>query len=104
MQSWRTERPGCGGFFIAILFLLVIIDQIHVVGVTVLKAEDDSPISRHRNGPEAFKIPLQAMKLKTGERHVLNDPRLIQASQNTPNLIEVRCGKPAAVILFIKRL
>ena len=81
----------------------MIIDQIHVVGISILEAEDDTLITGDRDGPEASKIPAQGVKLETGKRHVLYATCLIQSSENTSDLTEISCGKPAAVAFFIKQ-
>src|SRR5271154_2988476 len=54
-QLSRTDRPGCGGFFIGIGVspsILVIVDQIDSVGVAIRQAKNDSPVGPHRHGPE----------------------------------------------------
>ena len=36
--------------------ILVIVDQINIVGVAFLKSEDDAPVRPNSNAPEIFKI------------------------------------------------
>ena len=47
-QDTRTTFPGCGGFFIGIVILPAsVVDQFHIVDVSVLEAEDDAPVGHH---------------------------------------------------------
>jgi len=68
----------------------MVIDQIDVVSIAVLEAEDDAPVTRHRHGPQAFELALERMEPKAGKRHVSNVGRFVKAGQYALDLVHVR--------------
>src|SRR3990172_2494360 len=74
MHSWRTIRPGCGGFFIFIACLLVVINQIDIPHVSVSKTKDDAPVRPNGHAPEAFQVALERMQSESREFHISGYP------------------------------
>jgi hypothetical protein len=49
------ERPGWGGFFIAIFSSSsMVINQIHIKDIAILKPKDYPPVSRNLDTPESL--------------------------------------------------
>lgn len=72
-----------------VLILLVIVDQIHIVGVALLEPKHDAPVTRHRYGPDPFKLALERVKPEAGKSHVANRRGLIETGKNTFDLVQV---------------
>src|SRR5580704_14213277 len=69
-HALRILRPGCGGFFIGMVFSpsrLVIIDQFNIKSVFSLETENDAPVCPHRHRPEAAESTLERMQAIAGE-------------------------------------
>ncbi|MGD0482966.1 MAG: hypothetical protein ABSA42_22555 [Terracidiphilus sp.] len=49
----------------------VVINQINVEGVLIFEAEENAPVSVHRNGPEAFQFAFQPVQPIAGKIHRL---------------------------------
>src|SRR5580704_12265685 len=64
-QAFRMLRPGCGGFFIGMVLLLVIVDQFYVKCIPALKAEDDPPVRPDGHRPELPQVAFQRMQTIT---------------------------------------
>jgi hypothetical protein len=56
----------------------MIINQVYIVGVPFVKAEDDAPVCPNRNAPKAFKVAFQGMQPETGQVHVFGPAGLVQ--------------------------
>ncbi len=57
----------------------MIVNQVNIISVAFVKAEDDAPVCPDRNAPKAFKVAFQGMQPETGQVHVF---RLARAVQN----------------------
>ncbi|MNE67804.1 hypothetical protein D3C80_1634320 [compost metagenome] len=82
--SSRKDSPGWGGLYIGIwVCLLVIVQIVYKLDIGTDEAEDQSPIPRNADRPEAFKITPQ---------HVQAVSRSIHAGRGLRN---IKCGKQA---------
>ena len=57
-------------------FSLVVVNQFNIVRVARGETENNPPVGAHRQGPEAFTIARERMKIETGRAHVLDGLRL----------------------------
>src|SRR5665213_380637 len=104
-QSSRTDSPGCGGFFIGMVFSpfsLVVIDQINIGHVVALEAENDSPVRPHRDAPKSRQITLERVQPEAGQRQVVRFGRTIEASQHALDFLDVLRVEPAPIVIVIE--
>ena len=80
----------------------MIIQKVYIVGVAVLKAEDNSPIGAHRHGMKAFQFALQWMEAKIRAIHVLGPNRHIQIGKNNCNST-CQIGWQSAPVVIVKK-
>src|SRR5271165_7160515 len=69
ITSVLIRSPGWGGFFIGIAGLLMVVDQIKILGRIrlFLIPENQPPISADGQAPERLQAAFQRMKLPAGE-------------------------------------
>jgi hypothetical protein len=56
----------------------VIVDQVNIISVAFVKAEDDAPVCPDCNTPKAFKVTFQGVQPETGQVHVFGLAGLVQ--------------------------
>ena len=60
----------------------MIVNQINVVGTTILESEHDSPIRPHDDGPQTIEIAPQRVKSKRRLIHILDHSSSIEHREN----------------------
>lgn len=60
----------------------MIVDQINIVSVASVKAEDDAPVCPDCNAPKAFKLAFQGVQPETRQVHVFGPASLVQDGKN----------------------
>ena len=75
----------------------MVINQIHVPDITALKAEDDTPVSRHRDRPVAGEVAPQRVQSESRQVHVARLGRFIETGENTFDLGE-QIGRNAPTV------
>src|ERR1019366_652768 len=91
--------PGRMGFFIGIASsLLMVIFQIHVVGVASLKEEGYPPVGPYRHGPRALTIALQWVQSKRRLVHILHLTGLIERRKDQSQTVDLVGSNPANVV------
>src|SRR3990172_5860418 len=92
MHSWRTILPGCGGFFMRMaqspFCVLMVVDQINIVRVASLEAEDDAPVCPDRHAPEALEVAFEAVQSEAGQVHVFRPPGAVQHEKDVFEFLE----------------
>ena len=78
----------------------MIINHIHLIGMSVFKAEYDSPVCSYRNRPKALQLSFQGMQPESGGIHVFNDVCHLQPKQNTPDFIDIISGQFPPIVVF----
>src|ERR1700730_13380060 len=102
-QSWRTCRPGWGGFFIGIGHSpLVVVHKIDIAGVAFLEAKDHPPVPAHHHRQDALAVPGHGVQAKARHIHVLGFARGIEPCQNALDLPH-QIGANAAAIALLKK-
>jgi hypothetical protein len=95
-SRFRTKRSRFG--LISCMFslsdeddenLLVVVDQINIVGVAFLKAENDAPVCPDGNAPEIVTITLQAMQSEARQVHVLRPSSAVQNRKDVLRLLDL---------------
>jgi hypothetical protein len=72
----------------------VIVDVIHVKGVTSLEAKDDAPVRPDGNGPEAFKIARQAVQSKARQVHIFRPSCSVENGKDIFHFLSVIAAEP----------
>src|SRR6266851_1395885 len=95
--------PGCTAWkFIVsrMACLSVIVDDLDIVGVTLLELENQTPRSVDRHRPLAPAFPLQSVKLNRRQRrNLVQRLHCIEQLQPRVGLVGIEPGKPAFAVL-----
>ena len=67
----------------------MIVDIVHLDGVSVLEAESHPPISGHRNGIVPFQDSLQGVKPKAWHIRILSRVASVQYRKNVAQLVDM---------------
>jgi hypothetical protein len=81
---------------------LVIVDQVDVSGMAGLEAEDDAPVARDADGPIAFHISREGVKLEARKIHFLWIVGFVEAGKDTPDLVHPLRREALAIVSFIE--
>src|SRR5262245_16173732 len=101
MSSFRP-RPGCGGLFIGMTALSVVIDQVDAGGLAVLETKDDAPVGAHDYGPQTLQVAFQAMQSKAWPVHGVDGRSSIEGGEYHGNALDHIRRQPAWVILLVE--
>jgi hypothetical protein len=77
------------------------VDQVDIERMPGLEAEDDPPVPRYGDCPEALHVSPQGMELVARKVHLLRLVGLVQASEDTSDLIHPVGGKASSIVIFI---
>src|ERR1700756_1081968 len=104
MQSWRTESPGWGGFFIVMVWLpaLVILDQINFGGVPLVKPEDNSTITSNSDAPVSREIAFEPVKPKAWQLELFRPHRNVEPGQHPGRLLDMLRAHATPVVLVVE--
>ena len=98
-------RPGCGGFSIAMVSLscrkLMVVDQVDIVDIAFVEAEDDAPVAGNRNAPEQLQIRLQGMKPVSGQVKVRWSAGVVEVCEGNRETFGLIGAHSAAVISLV---
>jgi hypothetical protein len=78
----------------------VIVNQLDIIGLSVVKTENDSPVGSDSDGPNTLPVTLKRVQVKTGQSHVLNRGGFVELDQDGSNLIEQVGPNPTRVASF----
>jgi hypothetical protein len=81
----------------------VVVDQVHVHGLTVLEAEHHAPIAGEANAPLARAVALQRMQPEARRVGASWMRRLLQTEQDTPKQRRQTGGQPRRVVALVQR-
>src|ERR1700675_1390896 len=90
----RILRPGCGGFFIGMVFCslfiayLVVVGQFNVKRVRSFKAEDNTPVRPHSDRPKTFQSAFQRVQAITRKVHGLRRLGFVESGESVFNSVE----------------
>jgi hypothetical protein len=77
----------------------MIVDKIDIESVSILEAENQTPIAGYRDAPEAVKIAFQGMEPPTGIRfHFFNVRSRIERRQHAPELWDLVHGQTTPLV------
>jgi hypothetical protein len=79
----------------------MIVDQINVVSVAFLKAEDHAPVRPDRHAPKVFQIALERAEPETWETHVAGLSGAVEDGEDILDFLDVS-GMDAFGSLFSK--
>jgi hypothetical protein len=80
----------------------VIIEEIHVKGVTVFETEYDPPIPADCNAPKAFQVAAQPMQPQPLDIHIVNSDGGLQAKEQARYLVDEIGPQLASIIVLIQ--
>jgi hypothetical protein len=80
----------------------VIVDEIHVVSLTLVETKDDAPVARHGHCPQPSQITFERVKLKAWKSHVSNFYRLVQTGQYSPDFVHVSWREAPMVVEIVE--
>ena len=80
--------------------LLMVVFQVHVIGVATLEAEGHPPVGAYRHGPDSLSAALQWVQSKRRLVHVPHLSGLIERRKNQPQAVDLIGSNPATVVLF----
>ena len=83
---------------------LVVIDQIDIMHVLVVEAEDDPMVARHPAAPKALQVATQCVEAETRQVNILWQFGNAEQAQDTLNLIHDVRPDPAAVAVEVQQL
>jgi hypothetical protein len=78
----------------------VIVNQLDIIGLSVVKTENDSPVGSDSDGPNTLPVTLKRVQVKTGQSHVLNRGGFVELDQDGSNFIEQIGSYPTRVASF----
>lgn len=67
----------------------MVVDQIDIMSVASIKAEDDTPIRSNSHSPEPGQVALERMQPETGQVHPADLVSLIETRENALNLFDL---------------
>src|SRR5216683_329298 len=104
----RILRPGCGGFFMGMVFCsllvacLVVVGQFNVKRIRSFKAKDNTPICPHSDRPKTLQSAFQRMQAITRKVHGLRCLGFVEPGENIFNSVEQIGAYPATVPALIE--
>jgi hypothetical protein len=78
----------------------MVINQLNVIDLSAIKAEDNSPVRSNCYGPKAFPVALQRVEVKTGQPHVVNGVGFVELEEDRSNLGDQVRSNAGRIVLF----
>ena len=78
----------------------MVINQFNVIGLSAVKAEDNSPVGPNRYGPITLPVSLQGVEVKTGQPHVVYGGGFVKLDEDSSNLSDQVRSNPGRIVLF----
>jgi hypothetical protein len=80
----------------------MVVDQIDIMGVAGIEAENDAPVGPDGHGPEPGQITLERMQPETGEIHLADLVGFIEARENALDLVHLVRPELASIASLVE--
>jgi hypothetical protein len=81
-------------------YFLMVVDQINIISVAFLEAEDDAPVCPDSHAPEGFKVAFEAVQSEAGQVHVVRPPGATQNEKDVFYFIDLIRGDAFGLALL----
>ena len=82
----------------------MVVGEFNFKRISAVKAEDNTPIRTHGDGPKAFQSALQRVQVVAGKVHGLRRLGFVEPSENVLNSVDQVGTYPPALPALIKPL
>ena len=82
----------------------MVVDQVDIVYLAFVEAEDDPPVAGNRNTPERLQITLQRMKPVSGQVEVRWSAGVVEVRESNRETVGLIGADPATVISLVQAL
>jgi len=82
----------------------VVVDQVDIVYIAFVEAEDDPPVAGNRNAPEWLQITLQGMKPVSGQVEVRWSTGVVEVRESNRETVGLIGADSATVISLVQAL
>ena len=82
----------------------MVVDQVDIVYIASVEAEDDPPVAGNRNAPERLQIALQGMKPVSGQVEVRWSTGVVEVRESNRETVGLIGADSATVISLIQAL
>jgi hypothetical protein len=80
----------------------MIVDQIDVVGVAAIEAEDSTPVGSYGHSPEPGQVALERVQPETGQVHLADLVSFIETRENALDLVDLIRPELAPIAFLIQ--